>query len=93
MEEHADLARLCGGGAISLASLAEWTGAATADTGRVHDAQAAIGFSTPLMGKKRLPCWTPERPIGLEGKISSGETTCFEGGGSGRWTVSRGRSG
>ena len=93
MQENTHLARLRGFAAIPLTLLAQQAGAAAAETGCVHDAQAAIGFSTPFMGKKRLPCWTPERPIGLERKVGSGETTRFEGSGGGRWTVSRGRSG
>ena len=93
MQQHADLAWLFGRVAMPLALFAQGAGAAAADTGRVHDAQAAIGFSTPFMSKKRLPCWTPERPIGLERKVRSSETPRFEGSGSGRWTASRGRSG
>ena len=49
MEEHADLTRLCCGAAIPLALLAQRTRAATTDAGRIDHAQAAIGFSTPLM--------------------------------------------
>jgi hypothetical protein len=69
MQEHADLARLCGGVAIPLALLAQRTGTATADAGRIDHAQAPIGLSTPLMGDQRAPCWTPKRPIRLERKI------------------------
>lgn len=84
MQQHTDLARLCGSTPIPLALLTERARAAAANAGRIHDAQAPISFSTPFMGKKRLPCGTPERPIRLERKISSGETTCFEGGSGGR---------
>jgi len=69
MQEDAHLARLLGGGAIPLTLLAQRAGATTANAGRVDHAQAAIGFSTLLMGVKRLPCWAPERPIGLERKV------------------------
>ncbi len=58
-----------GGGAIPLTLLAQRAGATTANAGRLDHAQAAIGFSTLLMGVKRLPCWAPERPIGLERKV------------------------
>jgi hypothetical protein len=49
MQEHTDLARLRGGTAIPLTLLAQGTGTATADTGRIHHAQAAIGFPAPLV--------------------------------------------
>ena len=29
--------------------------------------------SSLFLGRERLPCWTTERPIGLERKVSSGE--------------------
>ncbi len=77
MEQHADLARLCCGVAIPLTLLAQRTGAATANAGGIDHTQTAIGFSTPLMGRKRLPCWTPQRPIGLERKILPREAACF----------------
>jgi hypothetical protein len=50
MEQNADLARFYGGTPIPLALLAQRTGAATVDTGAIHDAQAPIGFSAMLMG-------------------------------------------
>jgi hypothetical protein len=52
MQQHADLAWLCGSPPIPLALLTERTRAATAKAGGIDHAQAAIGFSTPLMGKK-----------------------------------------
>lgn len=52
MQEHADLARLLGGAALPLTLLAQGTGTATPDTGRIDDAQAPIGFSALLMGNQ-----------------------------------------
>ncbi len=54
MQQHADLARLCGSVAIPLALLAQRTGTATADAGSIHHAQASIGLSALLMGAKLL---------------------------------------
>src|SRR5579883_733840 len=93
MQEHAHLPRLCGGGTIPLARLAQWTGTTTANARRIHDTQTPIGLSAALLNRKRLPCWTAERPVGLERKVGSAEAPRFPGRGSGRWTVSSGRSG
>ena len=64
-------------------------GAATANAGRIHHAQAAVSFSTPPLGRKRVPCWTLERLIGLERKVWPREATRFPGSGSSGWTVPR----
>jgi hypothetical protein len=77
MQQHAHLARLGRRGAIPLTLLAQRAGTAPTDAGRIHHAQAAIEFSTPLLDRKRLPCWTPQCPIGLERKVGSCEATCF----------------
>jgi hypothetical protein len=69
MQEETDLARFRGSVALPLALRAQWARAATADAGRIHHAQAAIGFSTLLLGNQRAPCWTPQRPIGLKRKL------------------------
>ena len=89
MQQHTHLARLAGGTALPLTLFPQRTGAATANAGRIHHAQAAIGFSTSLMGRKRVPCWTPERPIRLERKVLPREATRFPGGGSGGWAIPR----
>ena len=52
MQQHAHLARLLGGAALPLALLPQGTGTATADAGRIHHAQASIGFSAPLVYNK-----------------------------------------
>jgi hypothetical protein len=52
MQQHTHLARLLGGAALPLTLLAQGTGTATADTGRIDDAQAPIGFSALLMGNQ-----------------------------------------
>jgi hypothetical protein len=92
MEQHADLAWLCGRAAIPLTLFAQRTGTATADAGSIDHAQASIGFSAPFMREQVLASRTPERAIGLKRKVGSGETPCFPGCGRGRWTVSRDRS-
>jgi hypothetical protein len=57
MQQHAYLAGLRGFAAIPLALLTQRTRAALANAGSIHNAQAAIGFSTPLMRDQLLPCW------------------------------------
>jgi hypothetical protein len=69
MQEHTHLTRLRGGAAIPLTRLSQGTGTATADTGGIDHAQAAIGFPALLVCRKSLTCWTTQRPIRLEGKI------------------------
>jgi hypothetical protein len=49
MQEYTHLTWLRGGAAIPLTLLAQGTGTATADTGCVHHAQAAIGFPALLV--------------------------------------------
>jgi hypothetical protein len=88
-EPHAHLARLRSSAALPLTLFAQGTGTTTAAAGRIHDTQAPISFSAPLMGRKRLPCGTPERPIGLERKVLSREATSFPGSGGDRWTIPR----
>ena len=89
MQQDADLARLLGGFALPLTLLTQRAGTATADAGRIHHAQAAIGFSTPLMGVKRLPSRTLEGAIGLERKVLPREAPRFPGGGRGGRTIPR----
>jgi hypothetical protein len=89
MQEDAHLARLFGGAALPLALLAQRAGTATADAGRIDHAQTAIGFSTPLMGVKRLPSRASEGAIGLERKVLPREAPCFPGGGCDGWTIPR----
>jgi hypothetical protein len=75
MQEDADLTRLCSGVAIPLALLAQGTGAATANAGRIHHAQAAISFSTLFLDAKLLACWAAKGSIWLEGEIVTREAT------------------
>jgi hypothetical protein len=77
MQEHTHLARLFGGAALPLTLLTQRTGATTANARRIHDTQTPIGLSAALLGRKRWPCWTPERPVGLERKVGSGEAPRF----------------
>ena len=93
MQKHAHLTRLRSRVAIPLTLLAQRTRAAVANAGRIHHAQTSIGLATPLLGVKRLSCWTEERPIRLERKVGSGEATRFPGGGAGGWTIPRGGRG
>src|SRR6266536_2987838 len=73
VEQHADLARLFGGTALPLTLLAERTGAATADAGRIHHPRASIGFPTPLVDRERMPYRAAQRPIWLQGKLATRE--------------------
>src|SRR5258707_7566515 len=77
MQEPTSLARLFGGAALPLTLFPLRARAATAKTGRIDHPQASVSFPTPLMGTKRLPCWTAKRPIGLERKVLSREATRF----------------
>lgn len=93
MEQDADLARLRGRAAIPLTLLTQRTRAAVADASRIHHAQAAVGFSTPLLGMKRLSCGTTERSVGLERKVLTRKAPRFPGGGRGRRAIPRCGSG
>jgi hypothetical protein len=77
MQQHTHLARLFGGVALPLTLLAQRTRAAVANAGRIHHAQTAIDLATPLLGMKRLSCWTAERPIRLEREVGSREASRF----------------
>ena len=56
MQQHTHLARLGGGVALPLTLFAQWARAAVANAGGIDHAQTAIGFLTPLLGVKQLPC-------------------------------------
>jgi hypothetical protein len=92
MQQHTDLARLLGGAALPLTPLAQGTGTAPTDTGRIDDAQAPIGFSALLMGNQRLASGTPQRPIWLERKVLTREAVRFSGQAHLRGSIARGRS-
>ena len=79
MQEDADLARLGCGAPIPLTLLTQRTGATTADTGPVHDAQASISFSALLMRDQLLVGGATQCPIWLERKVLSREATSFPG--------------
>src|SRR6266699_4397169 len=89
MQQHTDLARFCRRSAIPLTLLTQRTGTTTADAGRIHHAQTAIGFWTPFLGVKRLSCWTAESSIRLERKVLAREAPRFPGGGRGRRAIPR----
>jgi hypothetical protein len=91
MEKDADLAWLLGGTPLPLTLLTQLAGATVANARRKHHAQAPIGLSTSFMGMKRPVCGTTQRPIRLEGKVSSRETPGFPGRGGGGWAVAKGR--
>jgi hypothetical protein len=57
-EPHTHLTRLRGRVAIPLTLLALRTRAAVANAGRIDHAQTSIGLVAPLLGMKRLSCWT-----------------------------------
>lgn len=79
MQQKTHLARFGGRTAIPLALLAQRAGTTIADAGRIHHTQTPIAFSASLMGVKRLPSRTPERPIGLQRKVLTRKATCFPG--------------
>jgi hypothetical protein len=70
MQEETHLPWLRGLAAIPLTLLAQRTRTATANTGCVHHAQTSVSFWAMFMGLKRLTCWTTQRPISLERKVS-----------------------
>ncbi len=78
-EQYTHLARFGSFIAIPLTLLAQRAGAATVDTRRIDHAQPAITFLAPLVGTKRLPSRTAQRPIGLEGKVATREASLFPG--------------
>ncbi len=63
MQQHAHLARLSSSVPLPLTLLPQRTGATTADAGRIHYAQAPIGFSASLVRHKRLAGGAMERAI------------------------------
>jgi hypothetical protein len=73
MQQHAHLTRLCGGAPMPLTLLAQRARATTANAGRIHDAQTAIGFSAPFMHHEGLLGRTAQGPIWLEGEVSPRE--------------------
>src|SRR5260370_25039938 len=87
LQQDTDLARLGRGVALPLTLLTQRTRAATANAGRIHHTQAAINFSTPLLGNKLLPGWTAQRPVGLARKILTRKASCFPGDGRGGWAI------
>jgi hypothetical protein len=72
-------AGLVGGPAMPLALLAQRTRATLADPSLIHDAQAPIAFSPPLLCKESLPSGTAQRPIRLREKVPPGEAASFPG--------------
>ena len=92
MQQHTDLTRLLGGATLPLTLLAQGTGTATTNTGRIDDAQAPIDFSALLMGNQRLVSRTPQRPIRLERKVLTREAVRFPGQAHLRGSIARGRS-
>jgi len=75
MQQPTSLAWFLGGAALPLALRAQRTGAATADAGPIHDAQAAIGFSAVFMREKLLVSGALQRPIRLESEVLAREAT------------------
>ena len=78
---------------LPLALLAQRAGAATANAGGIHHAQASISFSAVFVRNQLLVSRAPKRPIELASKVLAGKAACFPGGSGGRWTIPRRRSG
>ena len=91
MQQDAHLARLCGGAPIPLTLLAQRTGTTAANTGPVHDAQAAIGFSALLMREQLLVGGATQCPMWLDRKVLAREATSFPGQAHLRESIARGR--
>src|SRR5260370_35680105 len=87
MQQHAHLARLGGGWALPLTLLAQRTGSATAEAGRIDHTQAPIGFSAPLVDAQGLAGRTAERAIWLGNKVSPREAAMFPGQGLCDWAI------
>ena len=79
MEQQADLAWLLSGAALPLTLLPQRAGAAAANAGCIHQAQAPIGFSALLVDTQGLPGRTPQRAIWLRGKVATREAARFPG--------------
>src|SRR5512135_3920768 len=79
MQQHTHLTWLFGGAAMPLTLFAQRARATTANAGRIHDAQTAIGLATPLMGAKLQACGTVQGAIGLEDKVLPREAARFPG--------------
>lgn len=93
VKQHTDLARFFGGAALPLTLLTQRARAATADAGYIHHPQTSIGFWASLMDRERLPCRATQRPIRLQGKISTREATRFPGQSHLWWPISLWRRG
>ena len=77
MEQDAHLARLARFAPLPLALLAQRAGAATANAGSIHHAQASISFSAVFVRNQLLVSRAPKRPIELASKVLAGKAACF----------------
>ena len=77
MEQDAHLARLARFAPLPLALLAQRAGAATANAGGIHHAQASISFSAVFVRNQLLVSRAPKRPIELASKVLAGKAACF----------------
>jgi len=77
MEQDAHLARLARFAPLPLARLAQRAGAATANAGGIHHAQASISFSAVFVRNQLLVSRAPKRPIELASKVLAGKAACF----------------
>ena len=89
VKQDAHLARFGRFAPAPLALVAQGARTAIANTGRIDNPQIAMTFSTSLMGNQNVACWTPQGPIGLKGKVGSGEAASFPGRHGGGWSISR----
>ncbi len=88
MKQDAHLARFRRCTAVPLALLTQRTRAAGPNTGPIDHTQALISFSATFMRQERVPSRAAQRPIWLEGKVSSCEVVSFPGRGGGGWRIS-----
>ena len=79
VQEDAHPAWMFGRLPMPLTVFAHPTGATITDAGRIHDAQAAIRFSTLFGGSKLRSGGTAQGAIGLAGKVTTREPALFPG--------------
>ena len=71
MQQQTDPAGLCRFASVPLTLLAQGTGPTVSNPGGVEHPQRAIVLGALLGRVQRLACWTPQCPVGLEGKVLS----------------------
>ncbi len=87
MEQQTDLTRLGSGAALPLTLFAQRAGAATANAGRIHHAQAPISLTALLVGTQGLPSRATQCAIRLGNKVATRKAASFPGQGFCNWSI------